>query len=101
EGREAALLLAQEFAGTAQLKIGLGDFEAVVGFFKDGEALAGFWIFGGSDEDAMRIVRATANAPAQLMELGEAETLGVLDEHDGGIGNVEADFDERRGEEDV
>ncbi len=29
------------------------------------------------------------------MQLGEAKTLGMLDHHDRGIGNVDADFDHR------
>ena len=38
----------------------------------------------------------SANAPAQLMELGEAKTLGMLDEHDRGVGHVDADLDDGR-----
>ncbi len=35
------------------------------------------------------------------MELGEAEALGVLDDHDGGVGDVDADFDDGSGDEDL
>jgi len=35
------------------------------------------------------------------MELGEAEALGVLDDHDGGIGDVHADFDDGGGDENL
>ena len=35
------------------------------------------------------------------MELGEAEAFGVLDDHDGGVGDVDADFDHRGGDEDM
>src|SRR5439155_16721657 len=35
------------------------------------------------------------------MELGEAEALGVLDDHDGGVGDVDADFDDGGGNQDL
>src|SRR5512135_3422174 len=38
---------------------------------------------------------------AELMELGEAEALGVLDEHVGRVRNVDADLDDRRRRKDV
>ena len=34
----------------------------------------------------------SAHAPAQLVQLREAKTLGVLDHHDCGIGHIHADF---------
>jgi len=33
-----------------------------------------------------------ADAAAKLVELGEAEALGVFDDHHGGVGDVDADF---------
>src|SRR4029077_14578308 len=42
-----------------------------------------------------------ADAAAKLVELGEAETLGVLDDHYGGVGNVYADFDHGGGHQDL
>jgi hypothetical protein len=35
------------------------------------------------------------------MELCEAEAVGVLDNHDAGVGNVDADFNDGGGDEDV
>ena len=37
--------------------------------------------------------RAAADASAQLVQLGQAEALGVLDHHHGGVRHVDADFD--------
>ena len=34
------------------------------------------------------------------MKLGQAEALGVFDDHDGGVGDVDADFDDGGGDED-
>ena len=44
---------------------------------------------------------AAADASAKLVELGEAEALGVFDYHGGGVGDVDADFDDRGGDEDL
>ena len=44
---------------------------------------------------------AAADAPAQLVQLGDPVALGVLDEHHGGVGDVDADLDDRRRHEDV
>ena len=35
------------------------------------------------------------------VQLGQAETFGVHNHHDGGVGNVDADFDHGRGHQDV
>ena len=36
-------------------------------------------------------------AAAQLVQLRQAETLGVLDHHQAGVGHVHAHFDDRGG----
>jgi hypothetical protein len=49
----------------------------------------------------MRLGGAASNAAAQLMQLRQSEALGVLDDHDGGIGNVDADFHNGGGHQDL
>src|SRR5260370_153265 len=49
----------------------------------------------------MGFLRAPADASAKLMELGEAEALGMLDDHNGGVGDVDADFHHSCGHEDL
>ena len=44
---------------------------------------------------------AAADAAAQLVQLRDAEAVGVEDDHDGGVGDVDADLDDRRGDEHV
>src|SRR5689334_11923362 len=44
---------------------------------------------------------AAADASAELVKLGEAEAFGVFDDHDGGVGDVDADFDDGGGDENV
>ena len=46
------------------------------------------------DEHAERLRGAAADAAAQLMELRQAEALGVLDDHHGGVRHVDADLDD-------
>jgi hypothetical protein len=62
------------------------------GFFLD--------IFG-RDEDAGAFCGAAADASAKLVKLGQAEALGVFDDHHGGVGHVHAHLDHRGGYEDV
>ena len=40
-----------------------------------------------------------AAAPAQLVQLSESEAVGVLDDHDRGVGNIDAHLDDRCGHE--
>ena len=49
----------------------------------------------------MGFFRAASDAAAQLVELREAEALGVFDDHQSGVGNVHADFDHGGGDEDL
>ena len=35
---------------------------------------------------------------AELVELGETETFGMFDDHDGGIADINADFYDRGGD---
>ena len=46
-------------------------------------------------------MRGAADATAQLVQLGESEALGVFDDHDRRVRDVDADFDDRRRDEDV
>src|SRR5258708_696909 len=54
-----------------------------------------------ADENAVGFLRAAANASAKLMQLRQAEALGMLDDHYGGVGNIDADFDYGGGDEDL
>ena len=40
----------------------------------------------------MTFLLATADPASQLMQLSQAETLGIADQHDAGIGNIDAYF---------
>jgi hypothetical protein len=42
---------------------------------------------------------APADAAAQLVQLRQAQALGVFDDHQAGVGHVHADFDHRGGDQ--
>src|ERR1700682_2708853 len=102
ETKGAGLAGAEEFAGAAKLEIGFGDFKAVGGAHHGFEAGAGFVGHAHrADKDAVGFLRAAADASAKLMKLREAEALGVLDDHDRGVGDIDADFDDGGGDKDL
>src|SRR5438309_1144218 len=44
----------------------------------------------------MGFLRAAADASSKLMKLGEAEAFGMLDDHDGGVGDVDVSIKSER-----
>ena len=59
-------------------------------------------VLGEASERARRTMpRCRSDPAAELVELGEAEPIGALDDHDGRLGNVDADLDDRRADEHV
>ena len=98
---EAVLAGTEELAGAALAEIGLGDLEAVGGLGHDLEPLGGLLAATVGDQDAEAVLAAAANAPAELVELGGAEAVGVLDDHDRRVGHVHADLDHGGGDDGV
>ncbi len=90
---QSGLPRAEEVAGPAQLEVDLGDLEAVIGSGHGGDPAFGVLRGRAGEQDAVALPRAAAHPAAQLVELGEPEALGVLHEHDGGVGHVDADLD--------
>lgn len=102
EAELAGLAGAKKLAGAAKLEVGFGDFKTVGSADHRFEACAG--ILGhaaGRDQDAMGLLRAAADAPAKLVQLGEAEAFRVLNDHDRGVGDVDTDFDDSSGHENL
>ena len=100
---EAALLGAKDVACAADVEVAHGDVESAA----DGaEFLDGFEAFlglvgedavGGDEQVAEGFFVAAPHTAAHLVEVAEAEVLGVVDEHGVGVGDVEAVLDERGG----
>ena len=65
------------------------------------EPLVGGVPVAGVDEQAEPRQAATPDPAAQLVQLRDAEPVGVHDDHDAGVGDVDADLDDRRRDEDV
>ena len=84
EFRQAALPRAEDLAAAAQAQILLGDAEAVLGLAHDREPRlrAVSPSGGGVEQQAGGRPVAAPDPAAQLVKLGEAEALGVLDHHD-------------------
>ena len=51
--------------------------------------------FGAGQQQAKAGPRPAADPTAELVKLRQAEAVGVLDDHHGGLGDVKADLDER------
>lgn len=94
ERHGAGLAESEDIAGAADLSVFFGEFEAIGGLDECSEAVGGVGGLGIGKEEAVALVGAAADASAELVELGDAEAFGLLDDHDGGIGHVDADFDD-------
>ncbi len=93
---------AEKFAGAAQMQVGFGDLESVARAhhgFQTGAGLVGH--AHRADEDAVGFCCAAADAPTKLMQLRKAEALGVFDDHYRRVGNVDADFHDGSGDENL
>jgi hypothetical protein len=67
---QSALFGSQKIAGSAQLQVHIGDFEAIVGFGHGGQPGSGvFALFEVGHQDAVTLSHAPADAPSQLMQL--------------------------------
>ncbi len=64
-------------------------------------AVLGELLAGARHEEAVRLICAPPHPAAKLVELGEAEAIGLLHDHDRGVRDVDADLDDRRRDEDV
>src|SRR5688572_16549520 len=97
EGRQAGLPRAEEVAGTTLLEIRFGDAEAVRRPLEHAEPLVRLLRHPAADgEEAVAPVRPAPDPAAQLMELRQAEALGVLHHDDRRVRDVDADLDHGR-----
>src|ERR1700722_6028001 len=91
----SGLPCAEEFPRPSQFEIEFGDLKTVAGAGHSVEApLAVFRDFASGHQNAKRLCRSAADAPAQLVKLGETEALGVLDHHYGRIRHIDTDLDD-------
>ena len=84
------LALAEEVAGATQLQVLLRNFKAVIGAGHDLQSPPGLLTGMLRQQDAVALNLTTAHPATQLVQLGQAEALGVLHHHTGGVGDVHA-----------
>ena len=89
----------QHLTWPPQAQVHLGDLEAIVGAHQHIQALTGQGIGTAIDQQAVGGGRPTADPAAQLMQLGQSETFGVVDHHHAGLGHIHAHFHHRGGHE--
>ena len=102
--REPRLTGAEELALAADLEVDLGQLEPVVRGherLQPGQRRVGQLLLRPRDEQAVRLLGASPHPAAQLVQLGEAEPVGLLDDHDRRVRDVDTDLDHRRRDEDV
>ena len=101
QARHARLLGPEQLARAAQLEVLLGDDEAVValGQHLQARARVGVGLAAGVQQ-AQRVAGRAPDTTAQLMQLGQPEALGVLDQDHPGVGDVDTDLDHRGRDQD-
>ena len=103
----AALLAAKHVTGAAEFEIEGGDFESrtqVGKFLERGEAASGDGReldFGRQHEIGVGAAAGSSDAAAELVELGEAEAVGTVNQDRVAQRDVETVFDDCGGDEDV
>lgn len=94
--RQTRLLRALQIAGSAELQVRFGNAETVVGGDHDVHPLARLLgEFDLGEQDAITLVGTAPHPAPQLVELAQTETLGVLDNHNRGIGDIDSDLYDR------
>ena len=100
EVKGAVLEGAVDFAGAAELEVDFGKIKTVGGFGELAEAAGRGLVAGGEEVTAGGLVAAT-DPTAELVKLSEAIVFGVLDDDHVGIGNVNTDFNDSGGDQNV
>ena len=93
--REAALGETEDVALAAQLEVLLGQGEPVLRLDQGLQPRPGDRVLRVRDEHAERLDGAAAHPAAELVELGQPEPLGALDDHHRGLRHVDPDLDDR------
>jgi transcription termination factor Rho len=95
---QPVLLRTEHGARTTQLEVLLCDTETVAGLLHHRQSLSRLASvpLTPHHQHAVGSRRAASDPATQLMQLGQTETFGVLDDHHAGVGHVHADLDDRR-----
>src|SRR5437667_911966 len=95
--RNSGLPRPSHLAGTAELEIDFSETESIASRHHCLNALPrDIAETVGRHQNTKRLMRAASDTAPQLMELRNTETLCMFDQHDGGVRDIHADFDNRR-----
>ncbi len=97
----SALPYTEEISRAPELKVFLRDIKAVRRLFENGQSLRLLFYLTSIEKNTVRLRAASADASAELMKLGQAETLRILHHHHRGIRHVDADLDDGRGHKNI
>jgi hypothetical protein len=92
---------AEQLTRASQPKVLLGKCEAVMTGDDRVHPRLAISALGIGEQEDLPGVLAPADPASELMELSQPETLGILDDHHGGVGNVDADLDDRSAHQNV
>src|SRR5689334_4741653 len=101
EVAETRLPFPEDLTRAADLEVLLREREAVGARDHRREAL--FAVVGTrvGEQEAVGAVATATDTTAELMQLRQAEAIGILDDHDGRVRHIDTDLDHRRGDEHV
>ena len=95
------LVIAEEFTAAAQDEIFFRQEKAILDLAHQLHPELGDLILIIRVEDAVSLRLPAPDTATKLMQLRKAEAIGSVDEHDGGIGYIDADFDDGCGDEEL
>ncbi len=90
------LLCSQEFSRASYTQIRIRNLKSIAGLQQRTNTRLAVLATAPRDQKAGSRERAPSNPAPQLVELRQAKTLRVLDDHQGGIGNIDTHFNDRR-----
>ena len=95
------MALAVDLARAAPAQILLGDAEPVAGCGHERQSVQDLRILRAGEQEATRRLPCPSHAAAQLMQLRQAEALGVLDDDDRSSRNIHAHLQHGGGDQDI
>ena len=104
---QSVLARAEELARAPEPEVDFGDFKPGGGLDQGLQAGECVRAGGGGErvlagkEQAVGQVRSPADAAAELVELGQAEAVGIENGDDGRVGHVDTDFDDGGGQKHI
>ena len=90
----ATLARAKKLTWATELEVDFGQSEAIASLFHGAEAFRCDLAVAVTHEDAVAFVLATTHPTTELVELGQPKAVGAFDHHGGGVGDVDAHFDD-------